>query len=1022
MPSYSPLPNIELDPRNEGQLVQAAARRVYEASNATLNDFSSGSPIVALLEGQAFAQAEFLQFANQFPESVLVEWIGPFLGAQRRTGTGALVNVTFTIDPRDDQFDIFPGYQVASDPNLTGGESVTFVTTERLVISAGQSQGTVPAISVFRSADANVAPGTITRSLSSLAGVESVTNVEAAAGGQDPELLSEVKERFFSLIRRRNPVSAEDWTDFFSDALGPGAACSVLPRRSERGTYKYEENYVTSAPAVSFFVLNPDGSPITTAQQGALENLIRWSLPVEFIGFVYPMEVNDVDFVIGLNYDPAKPYAQNLDTMSETVRNSLFAVMQPNAVFPTSYDQQVTDVESALTTSFPLTLGTTNQYLDPDISYVKAYVPPKGISSPNFILTSPVPLKTGDAIQQGDLVVEQGNTYAVYYEALQNFTPQLSDKTYYVNIGNLDVEIIKSLENGDYDTGDVISLGAEGTLHVVLTSFTYRGLLTSQELQTRGFISAGKDYSPWIEGEDYISLTEAGAYNPQIIAYEQTDTQFNVFVPSTPVAMAANRRPGHAVYVVQRNFTLAANTTTLGSAQNAGLVATADTEIQVLFQGEQYDQGTFVKTPDPTELLAGDISRENCYIDQVAGAIEVYGKVLKTFAFRLNGDYVTSVDDLVKEGALELVQPVPFIDCKGESSFSARPFRYTARFLAGEYLRYRPSGGYDAGELEDCTKTLGECGSVSENCTKLFNQNLEIPRYFFVLKDFTPNTTDLAKLVEQEVIEEVLPSAFKTNYTSYVPSTQTVYSTDITNNLVESGIIASAASLNIGDTVIVVGDFKEQRGLYDWNGSLWIYESPGTPTFRDMFRFAPGDVATFRSTSASRSYIATKHVTPILDLEVYFDSGVFESTTLTQTVPWIDPNYRVENVIVDFANGAYSYYRPIRSFTPPSTRTVWNGTVVNSTPRIEEIFGNVLKFVNLVESADAINSRLSDGASTVKLGTCQLDLTSKSIGSITSTFVWESTQYISQGSQLSDYPGTSFIYGPVDYGTGTLAL
>ena len=213
MPSYSPLPNVELDPRNEAELVQAAARRIYEASNATLNDFSSGSPIVALLEGQAFAQAEFLQFANQFPESVLVEWIGPFLGAQRRTGAGALVDVTFSIDPRDDQFDVFPGYQLGTDANLTGGEQIVFLTTERLTIPAGQSEGTVSCISALRSKSANVGPGTIVKPLTSLAGVKSITNANAAAGGQNPELLSEVKERFFSLIRRRNPVSAEDWQD-----------------------------------------------------------------------------------------------------------------------------------------------------------------------------------------------------------------------------------------------------------------------------------------------------------------------------------------------------------------------------------------------------------------------------------------------------------------------------------------------------------------------------------------------------------------------------------------------------------------------------------------------------------------------------------------------------------------------------------------------------------------------------------------------------------------------------------------
>ena len=163
MPSYAPLPNIDLDPRIESELVQAAARRVYEASGSTLNDFSSGSPIMALLEGQAFAQAEFLQFANQFPESVLVEWIGPFLGAQRRTGSGAVVDITFTITPRDDQFDVFEGFQVSTDAALTNGESIGFVTLDRLIIPAGRDTGKVRAISLFRGVNTNVPKGTIVR-------------------------------------------------------------------------------------------------------------------------------------------------------------------------------------------------------------------------------------------------------------------------------------------------------------------------------------------------------------------------------------------------------------------------------------------------------------------------------------------------------------------------------------------------------------------------------------------------------------------------------------------------------------------------------------------------------------------------------------------------------------------------------------------------------------------------------------------------------------------------------------------
>ena len=101
---------------------------------------------------------------------------------------------------------------------------------------------------------------------------------------------------------------------------------------------------------------------------------------------------------------------------------------------------------------------------------------------------------------------------------------------------------------------------------------------------------------------------------------------------------------------------------------------------------------------------------------------------------------------------------------------------------------------------------------------------------------------------------------------------------------------------------------------------------------------------------------------------------------------------------------------------------MWNNNVVVTTPRVEEIFTNCLKFTEFVECSGALTSRLRDGASTVKLGHVQFDTVSKSAGSVTNTFVWEATQYTSQGSVLSAVPGSSFDYGPVDYGTGTLAL
>ena len=1088
MPSYSPLPNIELDPRLEAELVQAAARRVYESSAATINDFSSGSPIMALLEGQAFAQAEFLQFANQFPESVLVEWIGPFLGAQRKTGTGSLVDIEFTIVPRDAQFDVFSGFQMSTDSSLTGGTKQSFVTIERLVIPAGQSTGIVKAISTLRGSVANVEANTITITGSSLSGVKSLTNPEAATGGTDPELLSEVKERFFSLIRRRNPVSAEDWQDFFSDALGVGSAVTVLPRRSESKTYRYGGpytdmvlkninngyggDYIRTNPSVSFFVLNPDGTPITLAQEAALTNLIKWSLPVEFLGYVNPMEVDDVDFTLDLKYDASKPYAQNLTRMTTIVRNNLFSVMTPNAVFSNLYSQSVNDVESALNTTFPLTLGVVNQYTDPDISSIKAYYPPKNLSVGEYRGVLPLEFQSGDTIKTDDLVIVQGNASVTYYPAVEDFTPTLTTKTYHANLGNLHFELIRNLSAGLYKTGDVISDTTTGTLHVVLSSFDHFPSYTITSLIEDGFISEAKEYRSWEEGTYNPINDSTKQYNPDIILFEDGDTPYVTDLPLIPGSIEQTLRPGYPIYVVEKEFDLEADTTSLGTSQNEGLVSQESIDVFLLTPGETYQAGEWVKTPTPVELVTNIVTKENCYLDQLTGVTEIYAKVVDGFVFSPTEDdpsYKNAVDILIANSELKVVNAISFVDCKGVSTFAAKPFRYQARFKIGEYIRYRPLGGFDAGELEECSRQNEKCANVTETCRKLLDSQLPLPRYFYVMRDFTPNTTDLDELIQNEIITEVESGAFLSDYTVTIRQENAVFSSLILEELIEEGEITGTPDLTEGDTVLVLNELGDQRGLYKWslgefdksydNGELdpavapvdlldggvidgvaatdsvdegfydqeggqgeWILHQSGLPSHRDMFRFAPGDVASFRSVSDVRQYKAEVHITPLLSLELYYDNGLFTRTNVDKTVEWFDPTYNLEDIIFNEKRGSTSFYRTTRSFTPPKERTVWNDTLSETTPRIEEIYGNLLKFVRLADCGDHITSRVGDNASTIKLGSCQFNLTPKAYGTKVDTFVFESTNTISQSAPMSDFPESSFQYGPVDYGTGTLAL
>ena len=162
MARYAPLPSVSLDPRNEAELVQQASQRVYEASGQTLNDFSAGNPLAALLEGQAFAQGEFLFWANQLPQSILIEWLGPFLGAMRRLGTPAVARLTLTVPASNTDTVIPAGTPFTTNATLTGGETFTFVTDSNVIIPAGEITAYASAASQYVGAVYNAPTNSIT--------------------------------------------------------------------------------------------------------------------------------------------------------------------------------------------------------------------------------------------------------------------------------------------------------------------------------------------------------------------------------------------------------------------------------------------------------------------------------------------------------------------------------------------------------------------------------------------------------------------------------------------------------------------------------------------------------------------------------------------------------------------------------------------------------------------------------------------------------------------------------------------
>ena len=143
----------------------------------------------------AFAQGEFLFRANQLPDAILIEWLGPFLGAMRRLGTPAVARLQIAIDPVDAVTTILAGTAFVTNPNLTGGEAFTFVTDADVLIPAGESIGYASVASQYVGAIYNAPANSITGTSATNIDGLTVTNPMPATGGSDVETYQEVQER-----------------------------------------------------------------------------------------------------------------------------------------------------------------------------------------------------------------------------------------------------------------------------------------------------------------------------------------------------------------------------------------------------------------------------------------------------------------------------------------------------------------------------------------------------------------------------------------------------------------------------------------------------------------------------------------------------------------------------------------------------------------------------------------------------------------------------------------------------------
>jgi hypothetical protein len=947
MPRYAPLPAVNIDPRNESQLVNEAAKRAYDASNAKLNDFSAGNPLMALIEGQAFAQGELLFWANQLPESILIEWIGPFLGAMRRLGTPSTTRLTVFIDPQQTQFLIPAGTEFLTDSNLTGGQAIAFVTSDDVVVAANETSAVVQVSSSLVGSFNNVSPNTITEASSTELPVISATNDVAAVGGSDVEPLDQTKERFFTLIRRRNPVSAQDWQDLFEDLFGVGTYTAVLPNRSSKEQYIWLSDYVGANGHISFFFLNPDGTEPTPDQVRRAQNVVDFSMPLEMQGHVYPINLSEVQYELDLSYEPTSEFAGFLRNYSLGIRDSLFQIMSPGRVFPAGYDASVSDINAALLETFPQE----TKYSEPDILDSRAYNTPLGVNSSSVINSQLKEFKTQENVFAKNDLLTLGEPDSILTESawpvVTAYTPYSSEQEAQLLYGNLKLQKILQWGPGVYTQGQVVrNPGVENSLLVVLKNFENTNeALSPTPFILEGVLSSPKDFQEWKPGNTYYANNkDTGFYDPDVVAMDQVvfpegsrcDRQF--FEP--PGDNNLYYRIGWYCYVVNQDFTLESSTNTTFGAQNQGLVSELEVNLNFLKAGGAYEEGTWIRTPAVGSGPDIVVDPYYYYVDITLGAIVKYAYVNKSFVFLPSAGKTLSesFDDLVAD---DVVSPVT----AANGLISQPLFQYEPRFPPRVYLSYKVAADQPV-------------------------------QYYFSLTGFTPSSSDPSNLVAQGVVDRV-------------------------------------------DTDPKVREEFEKQIVIDPE-TMTSDVCPPLP----MFVFSPGDATLFRQQGTIRSFVATKHFTPVFAPSVYIQSRVLIETNnvTTDAVPFFSvvEERPLENLIL--AENGKNFYRVMKFFTARSPVFNWDGQEVTDTARLEELNGNLLRIVNKYTCEENILAPNGPATSGNKLGVFGITFRAKNAYGTATEYIWENTQFFSEVPQLSYATSGKEVFQPVSYGDGTLAL
>ncbi len=195
--------DIVLDPRNEEELLNQAARYIFEKSNGALSNLNVSNPLIFLLEAQVFAGAELLWYANQLPDKLLLYFLSQFhdleVTATRATGTLTL-NLTSPLGTN---------YIIDSLEVSSGDEVYRLVSPVTFTAGNTQTSGLIEAIDV--GSRFNKPPFSVNSIVTPRPFLTSVTNLNNIEGGLDELTPQEAIDKYTDQFKDSQLISIDDY-------------------------------------------------------------------------------------------------------------------------------------------------------------------------------------------------------------------------------------------------------------------------------------------------------------------------------------------------------------------------------------------------------------------------------------------------------------------------------------------------------------------------------------------------------------------------------------------------------------------------------------------------------------------------------------------------------------------------------------------------------------------------------------------------------------------------------------------